>query len=546
MKKTINFLLGLFFVFTSSCSESELDSPNINRDTLYAISVLHDSVILTTGSVGIIDFTISPYNKSFDFSNDESNFAIGIMSGHNFESENYKLTKIEQIGDICDTTRIGKFRAYIEDNCLKNNYDDNVKIVLANKNKGIFFKSSSFTIKYKCDSLTKAVLETGLPLVIIKTINQEEPTCDYVSPPPGSWGAGITNTTKVPGRIVMMKDSLVLYNSGEYEKDKSGITIRIRGNTSAYGNKKPYKIKLQKKADLLLRGDDKKFKDKNWLLLEDGNLNKKIGFKLNELMNLQWTPSYQYVNVLFNGDYKGLYMLVESVNRNEDCRLNVDKTGFIFEYDAYWWNENVYVKSSTLPWPMHYTFKYPDPDDITEEEIQYFTSMIAVVEKSLNDGTYPDYIDVNSFAAWMLAHDILGNGDGGGSNYYLTKKDNTAESKVMMANLWDFDHIFRNKNNWDSAHGMFYFSKLFNSENKDFINLYKTKWREISPILINEMTTYLNNYLESKESISLDKSIQMDNERWERSNVAVSERFGVAKEWFNSRHIWLSTAIENL
>lgn len=68
----------------------------------------------------------------------------------------------------------------------------------------------------------------------------------------------------------------------------------------------------------------------------------------------------------------------------------------------------------------------------------------------------------------------------------------------------------------------------------------------IPPILINEMTTYLNNYLESKESISLDKSIQMDNERWERSNVAVSERFGVAKEWFNSRHIWLSTAIENL
>ena len=226
--------------------------------------------------------------------------------------------------------------------------------------------------------------------------------------------------------------------------------------------------------------------------------------------------------------------------------MNVEESGYIFEYDAYWWNENVYVKSPTLLWPLHYTFKYPDSDDITEEEIQYFTNMITTVEKSLDDGTYPDYIDVSSFASWMLAHDILGNSDGGGSNMYLTKKDSTSFSKVMMANLWDFDAIYRRRDSWDSAHGFFFFSKLFNSNNKAFVNAYKTKWEEMSPILIGDMTTYLDDYLKSNESVALDKSIELDNNRWKQTNVHVSERFEIVKEWFDSRQVWLSTAIDNL
>ena len=108
----------------------------------------------------------------------------------------------------------------------------------------------------------------------------------------------------------------------------------IRGNTTARAKKKPYKIKLQKKADLLLRGDDEKYGDKDWLLILDESLSAKTGFKLNELAGMQWTPSYQYVNLILNGEYKGLYMLCESVERNKSCRLNVDKSGYIFEYDA--------------------------------------------------------------------------------------------------------------------------------------------------------------------------------------------------------------------
>lgn len=178
----------------------------------------------------------------------------------------------------------------------------------------------------------------GLLTMYINTVDCVEPTCDYVEPPVGGVSLSIANATKVPGSLVIKQGEKILYDSGEYIKGLSGMTVRIRGNTSAYLPKKPYKIKLQKKADLLSRGDDKKFKDKDWLLLKDGDItiNNMIGFMVNELVGMPWTPSYKYVELVMNGDYRGVYMLCESVKRNPECRIDVDKDGMIAEYDAYW------------------------------------------------------------------------------------------------------------------------------------------------------------------------------------------------------------------
>ena len=92
------------------------------------------------------------------------------------------------------------------------------------------------------------IIATGLPTMVVETIDHEEPTCDYVYAPAGCMGASITNATKVPGRLMIYQrlngvDS-VLYDSGEYEESASGMTIKIRGNTSAFEAKKPYTINL--------------------------------------------------------------------------------------------------------------------------------------------------------------------------------------------------------------------------------------------------------------------------------------------------------------
>ena len=164
----------------------------------------------------------------------------------------------------------------------------------------------------------------GLPVLVIETENGVFPTYEIAEKenPEIMWGKGITNAVKVPGSLSLFKDGQCLYSSGDYVDGQSGMTIKVRGNVSAVDHeKKPYKIKLEKKADLLLReGQDVDYSDKNWILIKDNNINAKIGFKINELMQMQWTPSYCFVNVMFNGRYNGVNMLCESVRRNKDCR----------------------------------------------------------------------------------------------------------------------------------------------------------------------------------------------------------------------------------
>ena len=392
-------------------------------------------------------------------------------------------------------------------------------------------------------TLIRQLLEVGLPVVWIKTEDGEEPSYDIADPPEDCWGGSIKNATKVPGCIVVQGVDGIVYESGEYVENQNGMTVKVRGNWSARRPKKPFKIKLQQKADLLNRGDIR-YSDKDWLLMPFSDLNYLIGLKVNELMGLQWTPQYMFVNVVFNGNYRGLYMLMESVGRNADCRLNVDKTGYVIELDAYWWNEDCYVLAS-FDEPLNYTFKYPDSKKLTAEELDYIQCVVNDAEKSTRDGSYPDKIDVDSFARWMLAHDILGNTDGAGSNMFLTKYDNTNTTLLKMGCLWDFDVIMKSEG-WDEIHGRYYFKGLFVSENKVFTNRYVALWDEMKDRVFHELSQYLDSYMESDLHQAVDSSIVLNNERWGDQSPSIpfsSDLVEAAKSYFDKRKIWLEKNI---
>ena len=392
-------------------------------------------------------------------------------------------------------------------------------------------------------------ISTGLPVLRVQTVNSEEPTCDYVEAPAGCMGRSITNATKVPGRMVIYQringvDS-IMYDSGDYEKDISGMTIKIRGNTSAYATKKPYKIKLQRKHDLLFRGNDSIYKDKDWVLLKYDYLLNNVGFKVNELLGMVWTPGHRFVNVIVNDSFRGVYTLCESVKRNPDCRLKVDKfTGYIFECDAYWWNEAVYVNSITSP-SFNFTFKYPDSDEILPEQLDYIQGVVTAYENSLVRSDYPDLIDVPSFAAWCLGHDILGTQDSGGANRYYTKYDSTDTSKIYMPLLWDFDMSERTASAWSQGH-IKHFASLFNNANRTFVDEYVGLWRKISGTFYNDIQHYVTGYYSTDEGKALDASIVLEGIMWNYTYPPVKDHCIDRMIWYFSRVRWLKKAIDQL
>ena len=402
--------------------------------------------------------------------------------------------------------------------------------------------------QYQYDSILRKI---QTPLIEIWTTDGTEPTGTHITAPEGLWGVGLTNNEYVNGRMRMSLNGNTLYESGEYIEDISGVRIKLRGNTSSYyWEKKPYKIKLSKKTDLLFR-DDSKYKDKDWVLLRvyDGFLTRFFtGNRLGELIGLGWQPQWEYVNLVINGDYKGDYILIESVEK-EKGRVNIDDTGYIIEDDAYWWNEDAYFKGNILVHQTGYTFKYPDTDDLNDSIIDNIRHYILEFEELLsNGGDITTHIDMRSFAAWLLAQDILGMGDSGGTNRYLYKHDfdlsNPFSTPLQMGVLWDFDAAFKTSNTWSYLHNLsysFYFTRLL--KRQDFYSTYLSLWEEIHSTLLDELINYLYaiNQLKGK---AINESRLANKQRWNDNATTLATEIDNTMSWLEKRFEWIDTQLQ--
>lgn len=391
---------------------------------------------------------------------------------------------------------------------------------------------------------------TGLPLVTITTVNNEWPTCEKIeTAPEGCMGSTIVNATKVPGRIVITLGDSVLYDSGEYAKNVSGMNIKIRGNTSAYRTHPSYKIKLQKKANLLKGSGSKK--DKEWALLNSNtsaNLRTVMGKQIALLCGIAWEPQDCYVNLVFNGKYCGDYLLSELVKRSEG-RCNVTETGYVIECDPYWWSEDKgefsFFHTTHLPYSMAYTFKYPDAEVMTQEQWTYIRDVVYDFEdKMFNGEPIEEVFDISTMASWFLAHDISGSWDGCGSNIFITKYDNTPNSKLKMGPLWDFDLDY-SKEGWASVHEIPEFYGIPFFSRYETVMAYNDCWQQVRP-QIEERVAMVLDSMRTNWADAIDASRAVFKDRVGTYESPFAENEKEVRNWFAQRLPWLDEAIANL
>ncbi|MBQ9744355.1 MAG: CotH kinase family protein [Clostridia bacterium] len=347
----------------------------------------------------------------------------------------------------------------------------------------------------------KAPKEVSFPRVEITTDNYILPSFDKIASPSNAWGAGITNATYEQCIMTMYnEDNEIVYSSSVGNgvgEEYLGAKLKVRGNTSAAHAKDsryPYKVKLSEKFDLLApligREDDgRSYADKDWLLLNYGEEFYRIcGDAIADAVGTEWSPDYCYVSLYVNGDYRGLYVLSEAVERgngadDEQWRVAVDNDGYVFECDAYWWNEDLYFDTPlTKNTKMYYTFKYPDSDYIKEGSLEYnyLKNYIIDFENAIkkNDDSYLEYMDLDSFVKWLLVSDYLCISDGGGCNIFLYKEDSTDNTKINMGPNWDFDSYMGDINglstirmSWSTA--PFYYHRLIKKSS------FQTRYNEL-------------------------------------------------------------------
>lgn len=395
------------------------------------------------------------------------------------------------------------------------------------------------------DSIVDQLRQINLPLMNITTVEGKLPKSTYVSPPDGCVGKSIVRKSTVTGRLVMTLGDSLLYDSGTFQPDSTGITLHMRGNTSSYNLTPSYKLKLQQRADLLQRGE-RIYRNKHWALLNQvttRDFKTMVGQQVAMLCGTRWEPANRFVNLVIDGSYRGVYLLIETVKESEG-RCNVPLEGYVTECDSYWWTKNdSNFHSNNLPYTMGYTFKYPDADEIDAVSFAYIRNTINNFEDALYGGQpIDDLFDTRSLMGWFLAHDILGTWDGCGSNMFLIK-DDRRDSRLRMGPLWDFDSIFKRSGEWASVHHIqqFYGAACFSRP--ELVQEYVDLWREVRPLLQERVKAVVDslctNYGEAVDSSRVLAA------RW-GALPTIADNAKAVEDWFAERIPWLDEHIENL
>ncbi len=274
---------------------------------------------------------------------------------------------------------------------------------------------------------------TNLPTVIVNTVNAEEPY----------------------DKEHDITANIIIINENGIDTETSG-TVRERGNASRYFPKKPWRLKFDKKQNIL----DAPAKAKKWTLINnygDKTLMRNIvAFEIARRLGMEYVPYCQPVDVILNGEYKGCYQLCDQIEVNPG-RVNITEMdesdtegdnltgGYFIEVDGYADDEPAgewFITGRQTP----VTIKSPD-DGGNNAQFNYIKNYFQKMEElvfSMNydptDG-YRSMLDTDSFLKFFMVQELSGNPDGFWSTYMYKDR---LDPIFHTGPVWDFDIAFDN------------------------------------------------------------------------------------------------------
>lgn len=267
--------------------------------------------------------------------------------------------------------------------------------------------------------------------------------------------------------------------------------IKARGNsTFTYADKKSYQIKLNTASDLL--GNQEQVK--TWVLLasyfDATQMHDKLMKDLAAKLGLAYTASCNWVNLYYDGEYRGVYLLSEknsvgaasvaitdmeeaykaqnpSYGDNMSTALSQNAYGQQFQYTKglqepanitggylIELNHNMWDEASGFKTRQGVAFNVKSPEWCGEAAMRYiseyyqdFEDAVYATDKSgaytgynASTGKYfYDYVDMDSLVKVFLLQELALNCDGFISSVYFYKD---ADGKMFAGPIWDQDMTF--------------------------------------------------------------------------------------------------------
>jgi hypothetical protein len=317
------------------------------------------------------------------------------------------------------------------------------------------------------------------------------------------------------------------------------------------------------------------------------DLSNSIGYKASKV---------KFYNLFINNDFKGLYLLMEKIKRDEN-RVDITKIeddnvegGYILKIDkptgegggcntCY---ENSFSFRSSIDTngnqssdsEIYFIYDYPKPKNITNDQKEYIHNIINNFESILSSDNFDDpetgyqsVIDIDSFIDFFIMNEITKNIDGYRLSTYINID---IDKKIKMGPIWDFNLAFGNADYCDAANTQgwlynfnsicpgdiwqvpFWWRRLM--ESNHFKEKLKDKWQLFRSTTLNDIAieSQINSYVEYLNS---NKAISQNFYKWPILGQYVWPNYFVGathdseidflKGWISQRLNWIDGQINN-
>ena len=262
---------------------------------------------------------------------------------------------------------------------------------------------------------------------------------------------------------------------------EGAMEIKLRGNSTRYLNKRPYKVKLEAKSDLFGMGANK-----HWVLLANDIdhtlIRNKITLDFAYAIGMETASRSELVSVFLNGNYQGVYQLCEHIRVGktrvnifdwedfftadewaegmdlkqkdfEEAKNTPQTGGFLLEADFYAYSES---KLSKVVTNFRQPFYFNTPEVVPEDSelYKYTKNYIQSFEYALHSEDYIYNSNDKHYSAFGIQYD--GKENGWFASVSEVDYTDPAFDGYHYSQLFDLDSLVQNfmvcelTMNWDS------------------------------------------------------------------------------------------------
>lgn len=374
------------------------------------------------------------------------------------------------------------------------------------------------------------------------------------------------------------------------------VALRYRGSSSfSNSDKKPYSFRpidkpleeggVKQKVKILGMG-----KDNNWALLapyaDKSMMRDLLAFEVSRPW-MEYTPQGRYCELFLDGTYYGVFILTEVVSKGK-YRVNIPDPGetgdeltggYIMEVNRtegeVTYTSRYHPVSSTGSrynnQYIHFQYKSPDYEDLTEEQVSYITGRIDQMETALwgyspgSTADYQNYLDVTNFIDYQIAMELGHNVDGYRLSGKFFKRRDSVDARFKMV-VWDMNLAYGNADyykGWRTDTWIYKNNNTLNSEgdpqlipfwwyklntDPNYTAALKARWAQYRRSNLRE-----NRIMATVDSLATvltsHGAEQRNSEAWPRWGVYVWPNYYVAddfqdevdylKQWITDRMAWM-------